>query len=750
VKYILAIIVIIYLALATLYSAMIPLGEGPDEPGHAAYVFFLAREGRLPIQRGEKSESDVPGEGHQPPLAYLLAAPMTLWLPREERRFDLPGNPRFTWAGGNELNAVAHGTREHWPWRGVVLAWHLARLVPVALGAVTVVMTFLIAHEVCWRLEIGDWRLSQETAQSPISNLQSPIPLLAAALVAFNPQFLFTSALITNDALLVTLSAVLLWLVVRGQGSGVRGQGSGVGGREIAIGVVLGLTLLTKQSALLLVPVALLGVMRRWPAVGTGHWGKKLLVSLFPCLLVITIAAIVSGWWYARNWRLYGDPFALEVFQAEFATQPFEVTSVTAWIGALTQLHNSFWARFGWMNIPAPNWVIGISVIVEVVALVGLVARSQGSGVRGQGSGVRGQEATNDERRTTDNGQRTTDNGQRTTDDGQRTTNDERRTTVNGQRTTDDGQRSTDDGQRTTDNGQRTTDNGQRTTNDERRTTNDVTRILASWHLGILASWSLILLIIMSFAWVISFALAAGLVAWQGRFLFPALPAIATFMALGLTTFIKAKGKKQKPNNYALFTLYLVPCTFAVIAFWLPFGVIRPAYPFYPVPETVALEQIGTPVYGRFGKAGELGAELRGWRSAGEPRPGATLDLTLTWHALARQNRDWTVFVHLVDQQEQIVAEDNRQPLDGAFPMTQWVAGDWIKSRHRLQLPANLAPGTYTLRVGLFDPADNGRRAGRFDEDGDLKGDSLDIGQIVVSGQPSAVSRQPSVVRHDS
>src|SRR5262245_3031782 len=98
----LTVLLLAFLSLATVYSLIVPLGEGPDEPGHAAYVFFLAREGRLPVQRAAPDTSDVPGEGHQPPLAYALAAPLMAWLPQAERQFDLPGNARFTWAGGEE------------------------------------------------------------------------------------------------------------------------------------------------------------------------------------------------------------------------------------------------------------------------------------------------------------------------------------------------------------------------------------------------------------------------------------------------------------------------------------------------------------------------------------------------------------------------------------------------------------------------------------------------------------------------
>src|SRR5206468_3333001 len=66
-------------------------------------------------------------------------------------------------------------------------------LVSVALGAVTVLCTYKAA-------------LALSAAQGSA--------LLAALLVALNPQFLFSAALVTNDALLAALSALLLWLIV--------------------------------------------------------------------------------------------------------------------------------------------------------------------------------------------------------------------------------------------------------------------------------------------------------------------------------------------------------------------------------------------------------------------------------------------------------------------------------------------------------------------------------------------------------
>jgi hypothetical protein len=654
------IIVVAFVALATLYSVVTPLGEGPDEPGHARYVFFLARTGQLPVQRANAATSDAPGEGHQPPLAYTLAAPLVAWLPREERQFDMPGNPRFTWASPPaeamvELNAVAHGSREYMPWRGFVLAWHMVRLVSVALGAATVVLTYLSARA------LVDERQTTKDETTQVSFVVRPsslVPLIAAALVAFNPQFLFTSALVTNDALLVTLSAGLLWLVVRRPTTDDRRPATrAIITYPIMIGLVLGLALITKQSAIILAPIAFLAVLEHTWRAERKRQATKRNVTLSSCHLVtLSLFAgttlLVCGWWYARNWRLYGDLFGLAAFQAEFITQSFDATSVAAWVAALAQLHGSFWARFGWMNVTSPGWVIWFFTIVELAALIGLFRRWK-------------------------------------------------------------------------------TENGRQRTKDEGRRTKDESWRFRLWSsvLGLARWWPVLALPLLAFGWLVSFALTAGLVAWQGRLLFPALPAIAIGLAAGIEN-VQWR-MKSGPFGRTHFTFYILHFALLALAAWLPFGAIRPAYPLHTLPETVALERLGTQVYGRFGVPGEPGAELRGWQLSGPTRPGDTPELALIWHALGRQNRNWTVFIHLVDAQGQIVAEDNRPPRDDAFPMLQWVAGDWVEDRHPLALPANLAPGEYHIRVGLFFPRTD-RRAGVYSKRGTLRGDYLDIGTLTV------------------
>ena len=88
-------------------------------------------------------------------------------------------------------------------------------------------------------------------------------------------------------------------------------------------------------------------------------------------------------------------------------------------------------------------------------------------------------------------------------------------------------------------------------------------------------------------------------------------------------------------------------------------------------------------------------------------------------------------FIHLVDAQGRIVAEDNRPPQDGAFPMLQWVAGDWIRIWHRWRCRWAGA-GEYRIRVGLFDPRTDRRARACNNQRGRLRGDYLDIGSLIV------------------
>ena len=108
-------ILLLYGLLGAVWSFVVPLGEGPDEPAHLDYALFLRANGRLPVQGATITTSDVPGEGHQPPLAYLLMQPFISRLSADELRLPLYGNPEFRWNGGTQPNAYLHGQAERPP-----------------------------------------------------------------------------------------------------------------------------------------------------------------------------------------------------------------------------------------------------------------------------------------------------------------------------------------------------------------------------------------------------------------------------------------------------------------------------------------------------------------------------------------------------------------------------------------------------------------------------------------------------------
>jgi hypothetical protein len=88
---------------------------------------------------------------------------------------------------------------------------------------------------------------------------------------------------------------------------------------------------------------------------------------------------------------------------------------------------------------------------------------------------------------------------------------------------------------------------------------------------------------------------------------------------------------------------------------------------------------------------------------------GATLQLTLHWKDLAPLDNDFTVFVHVLDASQKVVAQRDQPPDGGKRPTSAWFPGDVIADRYTLALPGNLPPGDYPIEVGMYNPS-NGKR----------------------------------------
>ncbi len=87
------------------------------------------------------------------------------------------------------------------------------------------------------------------------------------------------------------------------------------------------------------------------------------------------------------------------------------------------------------------------------------------------------------------------------------------------------------------------------------------------------------------------------------------------------------------------------------------------------------------------------------------PVAGASLNVTLYWQALTAIESNAKVFVHLVDADGQIRAQDDSVPAGWARPTSGWSEGEVVVDAHTLALPGDLAAGEYALYAGMYDEA---------------------------------------------
>jgi hypothetical protein len=89
------------------------------------------------------------------------------------------------------------------------------------------------------------------------------------------------------------------------------------------------------------------------------------------------------------------------------------------------------------------------------------------------------------------------------------------------------------------------------------------------------------------------------------------------------------------------------------------------------------------------------------------PAPGQVLPVQFEWQTSQPLSRDLTVFVHLTDAQDQIVAQTDRRPFHGRWPTPVWQPSEVLRDTYEIALPDTLLAGRYGLRFGFYDQ--NGR-----------------------------------------
>lgn len=151
---------------------------------------------------------------------------------------------------------------------------------------------------------------------------------------------------------------------------------------------------------------------------------------------------------------------------------------------------------------------------------------------------------------------------------------------------------------------------------------------------------------------------------------------------------------------------------------------------------TRGLANIGNQVLLRSALA-RAGAALRSdlWEAPLPVRPGQAIHVRLVWRVLAPPTTSYTVFIHVIDGQGQVVLGHDYTPLGGAFPsylwFPKWLEGQVVEDPYRLVLPADMPSGDYWVEVGLYEMG-SVRRVAQLGADGVMTGDRLILGAVRV------------------
>lgn len=81
---------------------------------------------------------------------------------------------------------------------------------------------------------------------------------------------------------------------------------------------------------------------------------------------------------------------------------------------------------------------------------------------------------------------------------------------------------------------------------------------------------------------------------------------------------------------------------------------------------------------------------------------GETLPITLTWQAQRKMSEDYTLFIHLLDEQGQLQGQIDVWPRDGTYPTSLWVEGETFSETYAVPLDLDASPGQYQVEIGWY------------------------------------------------
>jgi 4-amino-4-deoxy-L-arabinose transferase-like glycosyltransferase len=297
-------------------------GEIARPPGDPETVAYIAKlRSKLPVN---DEYVLVPDESWQPPLYYLAAASIAQLLPPDPQ---------------------------------TVL--YIGRLLAILFGTATVYFCWLTTRELA--------------PQAPMWAIAS------AGVVALLPQFCFNSAHVSNDSTVTLTATAAFYVWIRGL------RHPKFDRRLFGAGAMLGLAILSKLTAVALIPGLALVILFRMFQVRPGEsgWGNWLKRSLYMIAGATLGTVLVCGWWFVRNVFTYGEPTGtaetLRSFAGRFSKADFTLPRTAS--NLLRYTLENLWGRFGWNDITLPHGVyqfcnsaalflVGLSVLAGIGMVV--------------------------------------------------------------------------------------------------------------------------------------------------------------------------------------------------------------------------------------------------------------------------------------------------------------------------------------------------------------------------------------------
>ncbi|MCZ7540228.1 MAG: glycosyltransferase family 39 protein [Anaerolineae bacterium] len=607
-----------YALLAVVYSLVTPLFEASDELWHYPMVQYVAdHDFGLPAQ-DPASPGPWRQEGGQPPLYYYLGALLTRWIDTSDmealRRINPHPDIGVVVPDGNANMVVHDAGREAFPWRGTALAMRLVRFLSVFMGLGTVLLTYALGRE--------------------LFPAVPAIALGAATFTAFNPMFLFISGVINNDNLSTLLASALLLLIVRL----IRRSATPPPLRTYTwLGVLAGLGMLAKYQIGFMLPLIALVLLAI--SLRARDWRPLVLGGLISGGLTVLIA----GWWYWRNYDLYGDATGINIFLDIVGRRAVPADLRQLWTEREAFMM-AFWGFFGGVNVPMRagvyalfNLLAGISIVGLLLALAREVARR-----------VRARTCPLD------------------------------------------------------------------------RSLYAARALTVVWAALVFAS----LLI-----WT------RQTLASQGRLWFSAIAALNVWLAAGIAAWLPRRSKAQTAGLSAAALL------FAAIAVLQPWTTIRPAYTLDRTATwPFATLERGAHRAACFGEPGTAQESLCAayQRVEGTLRPGEALYLSPAMTVKAPLARDWSLFVHLVNENGTIEAQRDVYPGGGLLATSDLGAGEAWNNLVAVPLAQTIyAPQTLDIWLGFYDLTTFERMI-PLGADADPQTDRLWLGRVTLEPPPGA------------